>query len=116
VISYIQAAEEDPLRGQSLASTPVRLCDSSDAPTFGTQTLSSNINRELADTHFKVFYGDYGVKEYGPKNTYLLDSLLSGLSLNHGLTETSDQFAAIDDGLDAGNLSTAAASWLRNRD
>jgi len=36
--------------------------------------------------------GDNEVKEYGPKNTYLLSSLLSGLSLKHGLTATSDQF------------------------
>ena len=101
VISYIEAVEEDPFRGQSLAATLVRLCNSSDAPTFAPDTLSSYINRELADQHFKVLYGDNEVKEYGPKNTYLLDSLLSGLSLKHRLTATSDQFAAIDTGLDA---------------
>jgi hypothetical protein len=103
VISYTEAVEEDPSRGQSLASTLARLRDSSDAPTFGTKTLSSYIKSVLADQHFKVIYGDSEVKEYGPKNTYLLDSLLSGLSLKHGLTAsaTSDQYAAIDDGLDA---------------
>ncbi|KAF8968311.1 hypothetical protein BDZ97DRAFT_1916152 [Flammula alnicola] len=106
VIDYTEAVEEDPSRGQSLASALARLGDSPDAPTFGMETLSSLIDRELADQHFKFFYGNsvYGnseVKEYGPKNTYLLDSLLSGLSLKHGLTSTSDQYAAIDEGLDA---------------
>ena len=101
VVSYTEAVEEDPSRGQSLASTLARVRDSSDAPTFGTETLSSHINSVLADQHFKVIYGDSEVKEYGPKNTYLLDSLLSGLSLKHGLTSTSDQYAAIDHGLDA---------------
>jgi hypothetical protein len=101
VVFYTEAVEEDPSRGQSLASDLAKLRDSPDAPTFGTETLSSLINRELADHHFKVIYGDSEVKEYGPKNTYLLDSLLSGLSLKHGLSSTSDQYGAIDDGLDA---------------
>jgi len=101
VVSYTEAVEEDPSRGQSLASALARLRDSSDAPTFGTETLSSHINSVLADQHFKVIYGDNEVKEYGPKNTYLLDSLLSGLSPKHELTSTSDQYAAIDHGLDA---------------
>jgi hypothetical protein len=100
VVSYTEAVEEDPSRGQSLASALARLTKADDAPTFGTETLSSLINRELADQHFKVFYGNSEVKEYGPKNTYLLDSLLSGLSLKYGLTSTSDQYAAIDNGLD----------------
>lgn len=78
-----------------------RVANFPDAPTFGTATLSSLIDRELADQHFKVIYGDSEVREYGPKNTYLLDSLLSGLSLKHRLTSTSDQYAAIDSGLDA---------------
>jgi len=101
VFSYTDAVGEDPSRGQSLASALARLRDSSDAPSFGTETLSSYINSVLADHHFKVIYGDSEVKEYGPKNTYLLDSFLSGLSLKHGLTTTPDQYAAIDDGLDA---------------
>jgi len=101
VLSYTGAVEEDPSRGQSLASALARLGDSPDAPTFETDTLSFYISHVLADHHFKVLYGNYEVKEYGPKNTFLLDSLLSGLSLKHGLTATADQYAAIDDGLDA---------------
>ena len=101
VVSYTEAVEEDPSRGQSLASALARVRDSPDAPNFGTETLSSYINFVLADQHFKVLHGDNEVKVYGPKNTYLLDSLLSGLSLKHGLTATSDQYAAIDHGLDA---------------
>jgi hypothetical protein len=101
VVSYIQAVEEDPFRGQSLASTLVRLSDSPDAPTFGPDTLLFYISRELARQHFKTLYGHHEVKEYGPKNTYLLNSLLSGLSLKHRLTSTSDMLAAIDNGLDA---------------
>ena len=102
VVFYTEAVEDDPYRGQSLASALARVANSPDAPTIGTVTLSSLINRELADQHFKVIYsGDSEVKEYGPKNTYLLDSLLSGLSLKHRLTSTSDMYAAIFSGLDA---------------
>jgi len=105
VVYYTIAVEEDPSRGQSLASALTRLAkaaDSLDTPIFGpTETLSSLINHALADQHFKVIYGTTRVTEYGPKNTYLLDSLLSGLSLKHGLTATSDQYAAIENGLDA---------------
>jgi len=101
VVFYTEAVEEDPYRGQSLASALARVANSPDAPTIESGTLSSLINRELADQHFKVIYGDNEVKEYGPKNTYLLDSLLSGLSLKHKLTSTSDMYAAIFSGLDA---------------
>jgi hypothetical protein len=101
VVYYTEAVEEEPSRGQSFASALTVVRDSPDAPTFGKETLSSLINRELADQHFKAIYGNSEIKEYGPKNTYLLDSLLSGLSLKHGLTSTADQYAAIDDGLDA---------------
>ncbi|KAF9531787.1 hypothetical protein CPB83DRAFT_848738 [Crepidotus variabilis] len=100
VIYYTEAVEEQPLRGKLLASTLARVSVSPDAPNFETDPLASLIDRELADQHFKVIHGNTEVKEYGPKNTYLLDSLLSGLSLKYNLTSTSDQLAAIDDGLD----------------
>ncbi|KDR74151.1 hypothetical protein GALMADRAFT_227844 [Galerina marginata CBS 339.88] len=104
VQSYMEAVEENPSRGNALASALARLITSPEAPTFGPEdwdTLAGRINRELAFQHFKVIYGDEAKPEaYGPKNQYLLDSLLSGLSLKHRLTSTSDQYAAIDDGLD----------------
>jgi hypothetical protein len=40
----------------------------------------------LGGTHFRDEYDDDIAKVYGPKNTYLLDSLLSGFSLKYKLT------------------------------
>jgi hypothetical protein len=100
LVYLYKAVEEEPSRGQSLSSAPTRVRVSHDAPTFGTNTLSSFIDRKLADQHFKR-YLETEVKEYCPENTHLLDSLLSGLSLKHELTATCDQYANINAGLDA---------------
>jgi len=101
VVYYTEAVKEDPSHGQSLASALTRLRDSPNAPTFEADTLFSFIDHKLADQHFKVIYSSSEVKEYGSKNTYLLDSLLSGLLLKHQLISTSDQYAAIGNSLDA---------------
>ncbi|KAF8887451.1 hypothetical protein CPB84DRAFT_1786860 [Gymnopilus junonius] len=100
-IYYVEAVEENPSRGGYLASVLVKVAESPEAPLFTPDTVSSFIDRTLADHHFKVIYGDHRVKDYGPKNTYLLDSFLSGLSFKYSLTSTSDQLAAIHEGLDA---------------
>ncbi|KAF8903875.1 hypothetical protein CPB84DRAFT_1745992 [Gymnopilus junonius] len=97
---YTEAVEENPSRGPYLASVLVKVANSPDAPTFPSDTVSSCLNRALADQHFKTFYGDSRVKEYGPKNTYLLESLLSGLSFKYDLTSTSDMLGTLCDGLD----------------
>ncbi len=51
--------------------------------------------------HFKYYDEDDVHNEYSPTNTYLLDSLLSGLSPKFELTAATDSYAAILDGLDA---------------
>jgi len=86
---YVEAVEENPSRGQALASALARL-----------DTLSADINGELDRTvHFKTDF-DNEVKDYGPKNKFLFHSLLSGLSLKHGLTQNSVMYSAIEKGLD----------------
>jgi len=102
VVFYTEAVEEKPSRGHILASAIAKVASSGDAPTIASkETLWPLIDRELADQHFKVYYGNNEVTQFAPDNTYLLDSLLSGLSLKYGLTSTSDMYAAIDNGLDA---------------
>ncbi len=99
--SYTKALFKDRSRGQHLASCLAMVCNSPDATAFGTETLASLVDEELADRHFKVNYGPYEVKAYGPENTHLFESLLSGLSLKYRLTSSSTMYASIDAGLDA---------------
>ena len=51
------------------------------------------------ETHFQDSYDDEIAEVYGPKNTYLLDSLLSGLSLKYELTSSPKMYQFIEDGL-----------------
>jgi hypothetical protein len=86
---YVEAVEENPSRGQVLASSLTRL-----------DTLSADIKGELdRAVHFKEYF-DKEVKDYGPKNKFLFHSLLSGLSLKNRLTQNSVMYAAIEKGLD----------------
>lgn len=112
VIYYTEAVEQNPYRGPLLAAALASVRDSADAPIYGADSLSSLINRELADQHFKNDYGSNEVVAYGPKNTYLLDSFLSGLSLKYKLTSTSDQWAAIHDGLNAPHSSSKSEALV----
>jgi hypothetical protein len=104
VLTYVEEVEEMPSCGHRLASSISRLAsmyDSPDAPSFGPKSLEYVIHEVLADDHFKPDYGACKIKGYSPNNTYLLYSLLSGLSFKYGLTATPDMHAAIIEGLDA---------------
>jgi hypothetical protein len=92
-----------PDRGQTLASALARLMHSPDAPSFGIDTLPEMLSRELAGTLFSDFYDDEIAKVYSPKNTYLLDSLISGFSFKYELTESSEMEGAINDGFETPN-------------
>jgi len=86
---YVEAVEENPSRGQVLASALAKL-----------DTLSADINGELARAvHFHADF-DNEFKDYGPKNKFLFHSLLSGLSLKNRLTQNSGMYSAIEKGLD----------------
>ena len=98
---YFDAVRNDPYRAQSLASALVRLVNSTDAPSFGGNTLKEHLYSELAGSHFKLF----DVKKkfdvvYGPNNTHLIDSLLSGFSFKFNLATSSHMFGVIGEGLD----------------
>ncbi|KAF4614850.1 hypothetical protein D9613_002973 [Agrocybe pediades] len=112
IVSYTEAVEEDPSRAQAHAAAISKVATSAEAPTIGSETLWSLVNSELADQHFKVAYGDDEITQFAPNNTYLLDSLLSGLSLKYGLTSTGDMYAAIGNGLDAPEDGTTRSQVL----
>jgi hypothetical protein len=101
VIYYVETVHEDPYRAQTLASAIARIMYSPDAPSYGQDSLLELLSRELGGTHFRDEYDDDIAKVYGPKNTYLLDSLLSGFSFKYKLTAAPEMYGAIDDGLKA---------------
>ena len=102
VFHYTEAVNNDPYCGHTLASALARIIHSPDAPSFGQATLFELLSRELAGTHFKSYYDDTSTAEvYGPKNPYLLDSLLSGFSFKYNLTSSPEMHGAIEDGLEA---------------
>jgi len=101
VIQYVRAAKNDPYNAQTLASALARIIHSPDAPSFGQESLFDLLSGELAYTHFKVIYHKDVAKVYGPRNPYLLDSLLSGFSFKYKLTSSCDMLGPIDEGLKA---------------
>lgn len=112
VVYYAKAVMEDPSRAQSLASTLVRLRDSPDPPNFEPDTLSSLLASELANFHFKTLYGTHEVTDYGPKNTHLLESLLSGLSFKYRLSVSPDMYGVISEGLDVPLDEDRSQAWV----
>ncbi len=112
VISYFDTVCEDPSCAQFLASVLDTIRHSPNAPTFGQETLDDLLNSELAGTHFK-YYDDDSAKEYGPRNEYFLDCLLSGLSLKFGLTEATEIFWAIADGLEGRSEALVVGSCIQ---
>jgi hypothetical protein len=73
--------EENPSRANVLASVLVVLRDSLDAPVIqGGSSLAQAFDEGLNDLHSDGFDFDTGKnnKSFGPPNTYLIISLLSG--------------------------------------
>ena len=88
---YLEAVEKNPTRGQVLASALVKL---------DTLLAAGEISSGLEwRSPFAIDF-EKEAKDYGPKNTFLLHSLLSGLSLKYRLFHNSDMYAAIEKGLD----------------
>ncbi|KAF8186305.1 hypothetical protein BJ912DRAFT_972212 [Pholiota molesta] len=103
---YTSAAEADPWRAHTLAAALAAVRDAPDAPQIGNLTLLELFNRELAAHHPRGLDAD--TRAFGPANTFLIHSLLSGLSFRHNLTSSADQNAHIAQGLDARADSPAA--------
>lgn len=109
MIYYTSVAEEDPWHAHTLASALATVRDSPDAPLIGNLTLLELFNRELAAHHPRGLDMDSEkAREFGPTNTFLIHSLLSGLSFKNNLTSSSDQNANIMKGLDARDDSPAS--------
>jgi hypothetical protein len=98
VFYYAEAVSNDPYRAKTLASALVTIGQSPDSPDR-VHTLAELLYLELGRTHF--YYNDDNDTVYGPKNTYLLESLLSGFSLRYDLTSTTTMYAYIEKGLKA---------------
>jgi len=112
VFHYVKAVKIDPYNAQPLASALARIIRSPDAPSFGQDTLSGLLSRELAYTHFKVIYDKDKAKVYGPKNPYLLDSLLSGFSFKYKLSSSPDMHGPLEYGMGAPRRSGDSKSGL----
>ena len=70
------------------------------APSFGQDTFFGLLSREFVGTHFKSY--DFLIaQKYGPKNIYLLYSLLSGFSLKYNLTASPEMHLSVEYGLKA---------------
>jgi hypothetical protein len=96
--AYTEVVESHPALGERLASVLAQIGDfqaSPDAPVF---PLREFLYRALGRIHFKCRDGSH---EWSPKNAHLLESYLSGLSLKHQLTATTDMYHAVHLGLDA---------------
>lgn len=106
---YVEAVRSNPYCAKTLASALASMIHSPDVPSFKEEdtgreeTLSELLNFRLADTHFKSSDNEDidKAQEYGPKNIYLLHSLLSGFSFKYNFTSTSDMFSSIERGLKA---------------
>ena len=111
LVSYfIKTVHNVPYRCQTLTSALAKIIHSPDAPSFGRETLHGLLSRELpvAGTLFKDDYNNDIAKIYGPKNTFLLNSLLSGFSFKYKLTSSPEMYGCLDEGLEA-----PRATWFK---
>ena len=100
LISYIEAVEDNPSRAHELTSVLVALRDSPDAPTIqGGSSLTEVFHDELDSLHAEESVLDKHNKTFGPTNTYLINSLLSGVWFKYNLTSSRMQYSNIEDGL-----------------
>jgi hypothetical protein len=105
---YTCITEENPSRANVLASALVALRDSPNAPKIWVYSLAETIYTTLADLHPRGFELDKESRILGPTNTFLTNSLISGLSFKYNLTTSGDQYGAIVDGLDAKGRSSTS--------
>jgi hypothetical protein len=109
VMFYFQAVEKYPANAPTLAFALANLEKSPDAPTFKQDKFFDLVGDALASLHFKFLDDE---EEYGPHNSHLLESLLSGLSLKHGFGITPEMCAAIDRGLKVSRRSTNSETFV----
>lgn len=86
---YIYVVQKNPYRANELAFWMVCISESRDVPNIGYDSFGAAFDRALADRHCWGFERNKRTETFGPTNTYLINSLLSGLSLKHRLTNCS---------------------------
>jgi len=93
--NYTAVAQENPSRANALALALVAVRDSPDAPVIDDESLASLFYYELVDIHrcgFDDADNTHNLnKGFGPTDPFLLNSLLSGLSIKYNLADCSDQ-------------------------
>ncbi|KAF9473542.1 hypothetical protein BDN70DRAFT_925102 [Pholiota conissans] len=101
VIAYTFIAEENPERVDALARTLRAVRDSPDAPMIGgdSTTLWEIYREQLRVLHAQGFAEI--PEQIGPTNSFLLTSLLSGISFKYDLLSCSEQYGTILEGLNA---------------
>ena len=116
LVCYTAVVQRNPSCANALALALVAVRDSPDAPVIDDDPLEDLSSRQLADLHSRGFDSlhnpcndNMGIV---PANTFLLTSLLSGLSIKYDLTESPDQYGTLWQGLDA-NDSNSSISEVR---
>ncbi|KAF9524596.1 hypothetical protein CPB83DRAFT_602958 [Crepidotus variabilis] len=101
---YICAIHDNPHRAYSIASSFAKLCNSPDAPLIESQPLRSLVDDELMEGYFQLRDHHSNPKEsdiYEPENTFLLESLVAGVSVKHGWNSSNASYVCLQDGLNA---------------
>jgi hypothetical protein len=105
LVHYTAVVQGNPSRANALALALVAVRDSPDAPVTDADALDELFSRQLADLHSRGFDFLDNPRNHNmgivPTNTFLLTSLLSGLSIKYDLTDSSDQYGTLWEGLDA---------------
>jgi hypothetical protein len=116
---YMDAAEDNPSRAYALTSVLVALRDSPEAPLIqggsliqDGSSLAMAFHVTLADLYSRSFYVDDDDSAFGPTNIYLIDCLLSGLSLKHNLSSSHHQYFEVRDALDCHGNSSIDELWV----
>jgi hypothetical protein len=118
LVHYTVVVQENPSRANAFALALVAVRDSLEAPAIDNDStvLAELISRKLADLHSRGFQSlddpQNDNKGLVPTNTFLLTSLLSGLSIKYDLTDSSDQYGNIWESVDANDNSSTSEVWV----
>ena len=99
VIEYTILAADEPFRAPAIAAALAEVVHGHQGS--NNASLASWLYEDLADQHIKGLLSQDGPHSWGPENSYLIESYLSGLSLKYDLTSTKEMLGAVTDGLEA---------------
>lgn len=112
VFYYTEAAEEDPARADALAAALARVRDTPNVPYQGVDGIAGHFSRKLADLHCRGLANEENSGVVDATNLFLINSYLSALSFKYRLSESSDMYGSIQDGLETTASDGQAQSLL----